>query len=505
MVMPYIVHHNHSIKSQNSKEVVIKMADGTEAFMRIIVCTLTGANSSHTNLFTVDEIDTIRNAEGIRAYKEAQMIPGVFNGQHPITIKTSTLKFPGGLFMKEWAKARQEGYKVFKWNILDITEYCQPARHQPELPKEVRFLQKGLPLRNLTADQFKELPTKEQEKFDKFEAMGGCAKCPLLPVCRGRLAQRSPTDTGGLWKPIDFTISQFKKTDPDLAESQLMCWKPSSQGMVYPRFIDKEDGTGNTYTIGQAWAMFTGNPAPRDITLANLVDVMQAKGVQFYCGVDWGFRHAFAIVVSALIPNGEWWIIDTYSVSGLEFEQMMDLAKQVRDMYKPLKWYADTAQPMFIKAFKKNRMPCMDFKKDVRGGIECVRGQIVDAMDRRRLKVIKHDRNDMMLRMFAEHTFLLDSNGNLTDEPDDSDVADVADATRYKAQNLFNPKTKIITPANPMSITGQPEQQQSLYAPVKYDDWMSQKARALATDPGPDIKGKSEAGTVLWNFGDDES
>jgi hypothetical protein len=495
-VAPYLEYHNRALNSQNAKEISIKNPDGTVSFMKIIVCTITGANSSHTNLFTIDEIDTIRSQEGIRAYKEAQMIPGVFNGQYPITIKTSTMKFPGGLFSKEMEKAAKNGYKVRRWNIIDITEKCPTERHRPDLPLQTLYLSQSLPLKTIIESEYISLTNKEQEKFDKFEAMGGCATCSLLPVCRGRLAERKDSDKGGLWKPIDFTISQFKKTDPDLAEAQLMCWKPSSAGMVYPRFLNK-DIDGNTYTLAQAWEAFTGDKAPAGITLPFLIESLHKKDIKFYCGTDWGFRHAFAITVSAIMPNGEWWLVDTYSVSGLEFEQMMDLAKSIRDMYRPKKWFCDTAQPMFIKAFKNNKMPCGEFKKDIMGGISAVRGQIIDATGRRRLKVIRHDRNDWLLKVFAEHCFLLDSNGNLTQEPDDSEVADVADSLRYMAQNLFQPKKKGQV-YNPLSNVNNTQIANNI-TERKYEDWLTQKARELATGPSGSEKGNS--GSVFWDFG----
>lgn len=495
-VKPYLDYHKIELDSKNSKELSIKKEDGTKAYVKIIVCTLSGANSSHTNIFTIDEVDTVRSKEGIRAYKEAEMIPGVFNGQHPITIKTSTMKFPGGLFAQEIEKARKFNYKTFKWNLIDITEYCSPGRHFPDLPKKKVFISKRLPLETISPEKYADLIEKKKEEYDEIEAMHGCSTCPLLPVCKGRLAARSPDDRGGLWKPIDFTISQFQKTDPDLAEAQLMCWKPSSQGMVYPRFLHKDDGQGNTYTLAQAYKVFTGNDAPLNLAIHDLTLIMLQKGIKFYAGVDWGFRHAFAIVVSALLPNGEWWIMDTYSVSGLEFDQMMDLAKEVRDKYRITKWFADTAQPMFIKTFKKNGMPCAEFKKDVLGGIEAVRAQIIDAKGKRKLKVILHDRNEWIMKVFAEHTFMLDSNGNLTKEPDDSEVADAADALRYKAQNLFSPKGKVKGFTSPLPNT--PYSMPS--DPKNYDNWLSQKVRELTHGQGFETKGSS--GSTLWNFGD---
>ena len=506
-IEPYLTYHKITLDSKNAKEISIKKEDGSVALMKIIVCTITGANSAHTNLFTVDEIDTIRSREGIRAYHEAQFIPGVFNGQHPITIKTSTLKFPGGLFSKEMDKAKKNNYKIFKWNIIDITEACPPSRHKPNEPKETRYIaSRNLPLSTLTVERFDDLNEKEKDRYEKIEVMAGCAKCSLLPVCKGKLAARSKEDRGGLWKPIDFTISQFNKTDPDLAEAQLMCWKPSSQGMVYPRFIDTHDGTGNTYTLEQAWFSFTGAQAPKNLSITQLKDLLISKGVKIYVGADWGFSHAQAFVVSAILPNGEWWILDAYSIPGLEFDQILDLGKQIRDLYKkPFKWFYDSAQPAFIKSFKKNGMPGPDFKKDVIGGIEAVRGQIINAKGKRFLKVIKHQRTDIMLKMFAEHCFLLDTLGNLTSEPDDSDVADVADSLRYTAQNLFASRGKVtISSAPSLGQTNFGTTQPA--ASPEYKDWMSQKIRELSAG-GDAASGKSSDGGALWSFGvlpDDE-
>ena len=500
-VKPYLDHHNIALDSQNAKEISLKFYPDTPAertaYMKIIVCTVTGANSSHTNIFTIDEIDTIRSKEQIRAYNEAQFIPGLFNGQHPVTIKTSTLKFPGGLFSKEMEKANKKGYRVRRWNIIDITEKCDPERHRPDLPKEKVYVGKNLPLKTISQAEFDNLNQKEHDQYEQVEAMGGCATCPLLPVCRGRLAGRSEKDKGGLWKAIDFTIAQFSKTDPDLAEAQLMCWKPSSQGMVYPRFLDKQDGTGNTYTIAQAYNAFMGAEAPAGITIEFLIEELQKRGIKFYAGVDWGFRHAFAITVSCILPSGEWWLVDAYSIPGLEFEQMIDLAMTVRDTYKPAKWYADTSQPMFIKAFKKRKMSCAEFKKDVLGGIEAVRGQIVNARNVRRLKVIKHDRTEVITKMFAEHCFLLDTLGNLTKEPDDGEFADVADTVRYQGQNLFKAKSPPVTGTT---------KQETRFLPTPerpYVDWTTQKVREMQHQD-VEMKGKTADGNVVWDWGDSD-
>jgi hypothetical protein len=229
--------------------------------------------------------------------------------------------------------------------------------------------------------------------------------------------------------------------------------------------------------------------------------VMRANGLKFYAGVDWGFRHAFAITVSAMV-NGQWWMVDTFSQPGLEYEQMITLAETVRDTFRPVKWYADTSQPMFIKGFNRRKMPCQKFTKDVQGGIECARGQIVDGIGIRRMKIIKHERNEWLIKGFQLHHYKLDSAGKPTLEPDDDIYADVMDSVRYKAQCLFGSKSQGIISPRPSAA----EQQSRQTAPQTdsqriYQDWMTQKIHNLATDGGTI---KSATGGFVADFGNEE-
>ena len=437
-----------------------------------------------------------------KAYEEAKFIPSYdpSTGQHPLTIKTSTRKYAFGLMEQELQNATKAGERVLRWNLLDITEYCPSERHRPDLPKELRYIHNRLPLQNLSEKEYNDKTEDERKGFAPINAHAGCAKCPLLPVCKMRLSERPKEDVGGLYKPISYTISQFKgkSISPDMAEAQIMCWKPSQMGLVYGRFEDNNE-TGNTMTTTQAYEKFTGNKAPREVGLKELVQLMKASGVKFYAGVDWGFRHAYAITVSAIVA-GEWWFVDTYSVPGLEYEEMVKLAESVRDEYRPVKWYADTSQPMFIKGFNRRKMPCQKFDKDVQGGIECVRGQIIDAYGRRRLKVLKHTRNQWLIEAFKMHHYKLDSAGNPTNEPDDEKYADVMDSVRYKGQNLFGSKSKGIVSPAPSPMEKQLAQAKpTTNEQIVYQDWMTQKIRNLATDAGVTIK--SPTGGFIADFG----
>ena len=456
-------------------------------------------NSEHTNLMVIDEVDVVRFPQ---AYEEAKLIPGVLRGRHPITIMTSTRKFAFGLMQKEIEIANEYGHPVLHWNILDITEVCPPSRHLPEEEKEIRYVAQKLPLRNISEEEWQSKIDEVKDEYTKLEAYSGCKKCSLLPVCKMRLAHRPKEDEGGLYKPIDFTINQFRKVNPDMGEAQLLCWKPSSTGLVYGRF-DGEEGE-NVLTLDQAYAAFTGVHAT-GILLDDIIEALHRKGIPFYVGGDWGYRHAYALVACAKLPSGDTWMFETLAIPGLEYEDMIKYALYFRDKYQPKKWFMDTSQPMFIKGFRRRRMPCKDFKKDVMGGIEAVRGHVVDASNKRRLKVLKTPENDFLIKGFGHHHFMVDAAGNVTQEPDDEEYADVMDSIRYIGQNLFSPRGNIRAGGGSSKSSVNLQKRRELYEkdPMKiHSDVMVSKIRKLAVDGAGDSKGKSSTGQVLWDFSD---
>src|ERR1019366_7594351 len=134
-IKPFVEALGRKVDAQSKRNISIKDGTGNVAYVNVIVATVTGANSEHTNILTIDEIDIMRFP---RAYEEAKLIPGMLNGQFPLTIKTSTRKFAFGLMEKELQNAHNAKETILRWNIIDVTEYCKPERHRPDLPKEKR-------------------------------------------------------------------------------------------------------------------------------------------------------------------------------------------------------------------------------------------------------------------------------------------------------------------------------------------------------------------------------
>lgn len=445
---PYLEYMNCKVVSESKDRASVQNEALEVNYIRVITATAAGGNSEHTPVVSFDELEVL-SPEGLKGYKEAQNIPTRFNGYGPLVIKYSTRKYAAGIFAREVADAAKTGQLLRQWNLIDMTEKCKPERHQPEQPKVKLYTRSFLPLSTITPDQYNSLPEKEKDDYKEIEAYAGCAKCPLLPVCKTKLAHRSDKAVcgpGSLYKDIDQVIGNFSRnTDPEIAEPQLLCWRPSTRGLVYPRFAKKHGEDGNLLSLREAYFEFFAEhyPADKDLTHKKFVEILVKNKVNFYCGVDFGTTNAFAIVVCAKFPGNKYWVMESIAITDLEFDEMLAEAKKIKVKYNPKAWYADYAIPAFIKTFKKNGLNCPKFIKDVMGGIEAVRGVVVNAVGQRHLRVLDVPQNRIILEMFEKHSFKLDSLGEPTEEPDDiGGIADPGDALRYLGQGIFEKKQK---------------------------------------------------------------
>jgi hypothetical protein len=391
-------------------------------------------NSLHSNVLFLDELDLADP----KALKESVNITGFSKGIHGVTVYLSTRKYAFGNMAKAIDDASSKNHKILRWNILDVTEACPPSRHQPDGVKQDMYVGKNLPLSSLNQAEFEFLADSEKPKYDLVpKAHTGCQSCLLLPVCRMRLAEKPQTATGGFYKPIGTVIQKFRENDADTAEAQLMCWKPGTEGLVYPRF-NTTPGKGNILSVKEVYEKIFGPTKKSYVSEVELLHEMHKADIPFYAGVDWGFTHDSVIIIVAYLPTGEVLIMDCFAVPGLEFADVLTSAMAYRDKYKIQKWFCDTANPASLKSFNKNGMKSPTFKKDVLGGIDAVRSKIIDSTGTRRLFVMDTPNTKKVVSALTKHRFVLDGQGNLTLQPDDErGIADICDSLRYIGQNLF--------------------------------------------------------------------
>jgi hypothetical protein len=434
------------------------------------------------------------------AIKQGKNITGFSRGFYGIRVYLSTRKYAFGNMQEAIDKAEETNSTILSWNILDVTESCPTTRHKPELPKRDMFVARNLPLVQISGDDFNGLPDIEKPKYDMIPNVhGGCVGCKLLPVCKTRLSQKPQTATGGFYKPITSVIQKFADNDVDVAESELLCWKVGSAGLVYPRYIDKTKD-GNVISIKQAYETLIGNTAPSTTDINSIYSILKSLGIPVYCGVDWGHTHDAVILAMAKIPNGEVWIIDCFASPRLEIQDLVPVAVNFKEKYNVMKWYCDTSAPAYIKAFVRNGCPCPKFTKDVMGGIGSVRSKIMTATGQRLLKILETDSTKKVRTAIMKHRFLLDGQGQVTSTPDDTPgVADIADSLRYLGQNMFpvsGPQRPNITAMDPSIAANIPEEQR--HTTEQHEMMAKELAKAIG---GPVSKGGSgKRGGFTWNM-----
>jgi len=404
-------------------------------------------------------------------YDEAKYIPAPGrNGELPITFMTSSRKFSFGLVQEEIDKATETGLVVRHWNIIDVTRACPPSRHKPELPKIHLYVEEGNPKYMATEEEFQKLTTEQRNKLKKLEAYAGCKTCRLFPACKGNLATRQKSNSP-LLKPIPHVINQFRASSVEKAAAQLMCWKPSSEGLVYPRLErDKH--------LIPAWKMaekITGEKYPESFSKEDLIRLFQQRGMKFVAGMDHGFVDDFAVVTGALDGN-KLWIFDVISVPGLELHERIELCDaRIKHLNPTI--YPDPAYPADIKTFRSKGYKMYDnFKKDVAAGIEAVRWKISGTTNGEPdIYFLQGDDGcEFLFQQLSRYHFIVDeATQRVTDKPQDGDD-DAVDALRYLCQNLFNNKSK-----KPILRLEDPEPVVNQNQAYTYENWMTKKIQEL--------------------------
>lgn len=455
-------------------------------YIVIIVCTAKSTNSEHVPLFVTDELDL---ADPV-AFEEAKMVPtATLDGREPITVLTSSRKYAFGLVQEEINKADKTGLAVRHWSIVDVTAGCAASRHRPDLPMIDVYYSRA-DLTTISPDTYEYLTPEQKRKYEPDRAYSGCmSNCKIFAMCRGNLAtrQRPYVRQSGknavttFIKSVENTQGLFSEVDVDVAKAQLMCWKPSSEGLIYPFY----DPAANFITAGQMAHKLTGEEYPPNFSKAELIALMQTREVKFRSGMDFGFSHNFAVVTAAIDGN-RCFVFDVISQAGIELVQQVEACDKLR-VLRPRIW-ADDSQPSSILTFKRSGFSITKAGKakgSVVGGIENVRALIRTGIGETQFFLLRGDPGCQVLNdaMLGYH-WMLDTAGNPTDEPAKKND-DELDALRYMVMNVFGKKLARRKKDLEADSPGTPT-----YLPTRADNWLSKEiAQHLggSTEPVTDL------------------
>jgi hypothetical protein len=449
-------------------------------YLKIIIATLAGANSEHVSFMVLDELDLA--PEG--PVEEAKMIPAPGQVRHelPITFMTSTRKTSIGLVQKEidqhYKDPKKNKLQIRHWNIIDVAQACPPTRHLPAEPKIPIYYSERL-LRAISKDEYELLSTEEQKQYYEKEGYAGCLRnCALFAVCRGRLATKQ-TSASPMLKPVTHVQTQFGAVSVEHAKAQLLCWKPSSEGLIYPNFSHSKHMLDPAAMYEKITGEELSKESRRNFTKADLIKVMIERGMDFHTGMDFGFTHNWACITGAR-DGHRLFVFDVIAVAGLELMQKIDMAKE-RLLWLDPTVYPDPAYPADIKTFRRHGFRCKNFVKDVLGGIESVRAKLMPGLNREpEIYFLATDPGcELLAERIAQYHWVLDANQKPTDVPNDKDD-DECDALRYLCQNLFGVKGRFTASVHPVTQEdARPQQQQQ-----NPNNWMTLEIQKRTGDGG---------------------
>jgi hypothetical protein len=409
--------------------------------VEILVATLKSLNSGHSSLLVEDELDLCPALP----LEEAKMIPseGHVNRELPMTLMLSSRKFARGPIQDVLDSVNNpdmDPIQIRHWNIIDVTAACPPKRHLPEEPKIPIWYSENR-LAAISQEQYDELTPQGKGDYEKDEGYVGCLKnCKIFAACRGRLATKQKSQSR-LLKSVRTVQRTFRSLKiVDIAKSQLLNWKPSGEGMVYPTF----DPGVHMLTARQIAELMTGEPQ-QEMGKADLIAFAKSRGAEFFGGMDFGYTHCFAYVVGFRWGN-LFFIVDAQEVPELSPSEQIDLCRPIHESLDPF-WYADTAQPGSIKDFRKAGFRMSDWKKkpnSVLDGIRVVRSMMTPILGAPpNFFILKDDEGcETLSKRIAKYHWMLDSEGRPTAVPDETDD-DSCDAVRYVLMNLFAPRGSI--------------------------------------------------------------
>lgn len=109
------------------------------------------------------------------------------------------------------------------------------------------------------------------------------------------------------------------------------------------------------------------------------------QGTRFFGGVDWGFTEPFVLKIRAITPSGHHYSVGEVYKSGLTITQIIEIARQKKQVFNIERFYCDPSQPGYIEEFNRNGLPAMGANNDIRVGID----RHYDLIKSRRFKIFK--------------------------------------------------------------------------------------------------------------------
>ncbi len=108
-------------------------------------------------------------------------------------------------------------------------------------------------------------------------------------------------------------------------------------------------------------------------------------GTRFVAGVDWGYTDPFVLKVRAITPDGRHYGVSEFYKTGMVISDMIQIAKQKKEVFGISQFYCDPSQPGLIEEFCRNGLPAVGSENDIMRGVHLH----YELLKTRRLKYFK--------------------------------------------------------------------------------------------------------------------
>lgn len=158
--------------------------------------------------------------------------------------------------------------------------------------------------------------------------------------------------------------------------------------------------------------------------------------VRYFAGVDWGYDHYGSIVIIGEDAKGKQYLIDGISEQYKEIDWWVDRAKEFKDKYGDIVFWADSARPEHVARFKKEKLKARNAKKAVIAGIE----DVAKKFKENRLFIKRG-----VIPRFFDEIYQYKWKPNSTKDEPLKEYDDVLDALRYAIYSDAHSKTIVKT------------------------------------------------------------
>lgn len=180
----------------------------------------------------------------------------------------------------------------------------------------------------------------------------------------------SPYSLNWIWKDLIKPAREGKRQDVNYISAH-SAENPYFNKEVYEKRRQTMDPRRFAMMYGGEWGRMSGLVYDCWDPAKNIIQPFELPaGTKYYGGIDWGFTEPFVLVIRAVTPDGRHYQVSEFYKSGITVNDMIQIAKQKKQVYGITRFCAGPDQPGYIEEFNRNGLPTVGADNDIRRGVD---------------------------------------------------------------------------------------------------------------------------------------